>query len=261
MERQTHMRTRHLAATAILSAMLLHPAGAAAQFTSYSQGTEWVAGKPYPASAQFSCEKGRSVLLLSGQSAYRMAYLEDQKILRILNLTDKTYIDLQGGVSEGLTAQVEQQLSQLPPEQRAMAEQMMAGAMAKGKSNPPVYVYTDKTDSILGYNCTLVNVMEGSDKRADFWETKSTDFALTADERASVVGMQKALGNDAPMVRDIGGGGAAAFQWDTDKDGFPLRTHCYRDGVMTLELTVTTYDRNAIADSLFEVPKGFRKAM
>jgi hypothetical protein len=49
------------------------------------------------------------------------------------------------------------------------------------------------------------------------------------------------------------------FQWDTSVDGYPVNTRCYRNGAMTLDLTLQSVSRKPIPSELFDVPKGYKK--
>jgi hypothetical protein len=245
------------AAIAVL-AILLHAASAAAQLNAYYQGTEWVKGTAYPATAQFSCEKGRVAMALKGAKALRILFLEKEDLLRIVDDTGQAYVDLEGGLQKGMASQMEKQMAKMPPEQREMARQMMESTVKQAKLPPPEYVWTDQKETIKGYECTRVDVMRGGEKRGDYWGTPSEDFKITKEEQASVVKMHESLDGSGIVVKE-GGGGSRAFLWDSSRDGYPIRTHCYDHGTMTLELELVSSDRRAPPKELFEVPKGYKK--
>jgi hypothetical protein len=247
--------------TAIILALLSVAAPASAQFNTYYSGTERRDGKSVPATAQFSVEKGRAAMIMTGFRSSRMLFLEKQGVLRVVDDATKTYFDLDRQVSQGgMMDQMEEQLAKMPPEQRKMAEQMMQGTMGASKPTPTTYVWTKEKQTIKGYDCTKVETMVGDEKRSEYWGTTSADFKMTPDERNTMLTMQGYLRSFTIMVKGgEGDGSSRAFQWDTSVDGYPLITRCFSHGDTTLDLRMQSFDRKPLDKSLFEVPSGFKK--
>jgi len=241
---------------------------AEAQLTTFYRGTERMGDKEVPATAQFSIEKGRAAMVMKGSRAARMLFVEKSEVLRIVDDTGGSYFDL-GKATAGsgpteMMAELKEQLDQLPPEQRKMAEESMKGALGSAKPPPPTeYVWTKEKKSIAGYECTRVDLMRGSDKRGEYWGTTSKDFRMSDAERKTMLAMQEYLRNFLIMVRPAGAGaggeGTRAFQWDTSVDGYPIVTRCFDGGKMTLDLTLESFNRNAVSKDLFEVPSSYSK--
>jgi hypothetical protein len=70
--------------------------------------------------------------------------------------------------------------------------------------------------------------------------------------------MQGYLRNFSIMVKSADDG-MRAFQWDTSTDGYPVITRCFRDGAMTLDLTLQSVSRKPIPAEAFVMPDGYRK--
>jgi hypothetical protein len=244
---------------AIALAWLCVAAPASAQFNTYYSGTERRNGTSVPATAQFSVEKGRVAVIMKGSRSSRMIFLEKQGVLRVVDEGTKTYFDLdkqsaQGGPMD----QMEKQLAQMPPEQRKMAEQMM-GSMEAAKPKPTTYVWTKEKQTVKGYEATKVECMVGDQKRSEYWGTKSADFAMTPDERNTMLAMQGYLRNFMIGVKGSEGDGSSrAFQWDTSVDGYPIITRCFDHGDTTLDLKLDRFDRKPLDKDLFET-SGFKK--
>jgi hypothetical protein len=251
--------------TVMAVALLCCASSARAQFTTRYSGTERRDGKSVPATAQFSVEKGRAAMIMTGSRSSRMVFLEQQGVLRVIDDGTKSYFDLDQkmtqdpGAGGGPMAQMEQQLAQMPPEQRKMAEQMMKGSMAAMKPTPTTYVWTKEEQTIQGYACTKVECMVGDDKRSEYWGTKSPDLKLTDDERNTMLAMQGYLRSFTIHVAPAGGGEGRAFQWDTSVDGYPVITRCFDHGDTTLDLRLDSVDRKPLAKELFETPAGFKR--
>ncbi len=233
----------------------------AAQLTTTYTGFQREGGKDTPASAQFSVESGRVAMILKGSRSVRMLYDAKAQVLRMVSDDDKQYFDITKTANgqNPMMAAMQKQLESMPKEQRAMAEQMMKSAMG-AKANAPqlVYVWSKEKQTIAGYECTRVDGMKGEDKVTEYCGTTSSDFKLSDPEHQTVLDMQSYLRNFMIMVRSPDDG-TRAFQWDTATDGYPVLTRCYRDGKLTLELTLATVSHKPPGDDLFAIPGEYKR--
>ena len=242
---------------------LTFPLPLAAQLTTLYAGTQVDRGKTFPASAQFSVETGRVAMLMKGSQSNRMLFDAKTGVLRIVSDEHQSYFDIDqkgGGPGDpsGMMATMQKQLEKLPKEQRAMAEQMMKSTMASAPTQPQlVYEWTKEKQTVLSYDCLMVHGMRGTNKVTEYCGSTSPDFAMTPAERETILSMQGLLRNFSIMVKS--GDESRAFQWDTNTDGYPVITRCFRDGQMTLDLKLESLNRKPIPDSLFVVPNGYKK--
>ena len=247
--------------SSILLVALAAPCANAA-LTTYYKGTVDEGGKDVPATAAMSYTDGRVAMMMSSPTHhYRMIFQAKDDLLTIVDDGNKSYIDLQGGLANGMEAQMKAQLDRMPPEQRKMAEQMMQsmrGAMAQ-KSVPDEYVWTTDTETRGSYRCTWVNIMQGNVKRAAYCGTPSSDFTLGEKEHAAAVGFAHSLGNSSILARDERGGQMRMFEWDSAKDGFPLVSRCFRDERIILNLELDTFNHKKPPAELFDIPRDYRK--
>ncbi|HKW00778.1 MAG TPA: DUF4412 domain-containing protein [Vicinamibacterales bacterium] len=227
--------------------------------TTYT-GTEAMGGKTVPASAQFSVENGRVAAIMKGSHTGRLIFDQKAQVLHIVSDDDKTYFDLDkssAGRGGDQMQMMQAQLAKLPPEQRAMAEQMMKGVMSAA---PPPLTYTQGTGTktIAGYQCTMFEGMRGADKVTEYCGTTSSDFKMSDAERRTMLEMQGYLRNFTIMVKSSDDS-MRAFQWDTTVDGYPVLTRCFRGGAMTLDLTLDGVNHKPIPNEVFEIPRGYKK--
>lgn len=235
-------------------------APSAAQMTTTYTGTEAMGGKTVPASAQFSVENGRVAAIMKGSHTGRLIFDQKAQVLHIVSDDDKTYFDLDkssAGRGGDQMQMMQAQLAKLPPEQRAMAEQMMKGVMSAA---PPPLTYTQGTGTktIAGYQCTMFEGMRGADKVTEYCGTTSSDFKMSDAERRTMLEMQGYLRNFTIMVKSSDDS-MRAFQWDTTVDGYPVLTRCFRGGAMTLDLTLDGVNHKPIPNEVFEIPRGYKK--
>ena len=234
-----------------------------AQFTATYTGTQLVGDKQVPATAQFSVEPGRSAMILKGGRGGRMVYDGKAEVLHIISDEEKSYFDVTktgtaSGDATGMMAEMQKQLEKMPKEQRAMAEQMMKGAMSAGAAAPPLtYVWTKDTKKVASYDCTLVEGMRGDVRVTEYCGAKSPDLTLSPAEHQTMLDMQGYLRNFG--ISSTSGDETRAFQWDTSVDGYPVISRCFRDGRMTLELVLDSVSRTPLPDDLFALPSSYRK--
>ncbi len=161
----------------------------------------------------------------------------------------------------GLLSTVEGQLSQLSPQQRAMAEQMIQGSLNEESNAPKTeFVRTKETKKVLGHDCTMVKIQMDGETHAEYCACTSPDFKLSGAERAAVSEADRCIHNLFTIAKPAKGDPSNAFEWDTGTDDFPLLTRCLDGETVTLEVTLESFDRTKIADSLFALPAGYSKA-
>jgi hypothetical protein len=245
--------------------LVVSAAPAAAQFNAYYAGTQRVNGKDLPCSTQFSVEKGRVAVLLEGPNRSRMLFTQKDGKLRVVDDETRSWFDLDRKQLDGMNsamADMQKQLAEMPAAQREMAESLMKGRLGGVKSPPPsVYVWSKDQQTVNGYACTRVDVMQGDVKKAEYWGSTSPDFKLGDAEHEAVLAMQGCLRDFMIMVSSGGAAGTETrpFQWDTSVDGYPLISRCYDGDVMTLDVKLQRFDRKPLASDLFQVPDGYTK--
>ena len=239
------------------------PAPASAQLTTTYTGTQRDGDKAVPASAEFTIQNGRALMVMKGTHAMRMIFDDRVGVLHIISDDDRNYFDITkanvaSGDPTGMMGEMQKQMEKMPKEQRAQAEMMMKGMMGTTAPQPPLtYVWTKDTKEIAGYECTLVEGMRGDNKVTEYCASKSTDFTMSDAEHATMLDMQGYLRNFGISVQS--GDETRAFQWDTSVDGYPVLTRCYKHGTMTLELQLASVSRQPIPDEMFEMPRGYKR--
>lgn len=227
----------------------------AGQLTTTYAGTQTVGSKQVPATAKFAVETGRVAMVMTGERGGRIVFDQKAQVLHMISDEEKSYFDIGSG---GPAEMMQKQLEKLPPEQRAMAQQMMQSAMPSGGTPQLTYVWTKDTKTVASYQCTFVQAMRGDTKVSEYCGSTSPDFKISEAERGTVLDMQRYLRNFTIMVR-APDDATRAFQWDTSVDGYPVITRCFRDGVTTLDLTLQTVSRAPLPAELFDIPRDYRK--
>lgn len=248
----------------VLALSLLAAASPArADLNARFRGVDRFTGEDTSAVVQISVSKDRVAFVIQGSRSARILYWKDQGKMRLVDDTGKTYIDMDScaNAGGGLLSTVQGQLSQLTPEQRAMAEQMIQGSLNEESNvSKTEFVRTKETKKILGHDCTMVKIQRDGETHAEYCACTSPDFKLSGAERAAVSEADRCIHNLFTIAKPAKGDPSSAFEWDTDRDEFPLLSRCLDGETVTLEVTLESFDRTKIAESLFAIPAGYSKA-
>ena len=153
------------------------------------------------------------------------------------------------------------ELDKLPPEQRAMMEQMMKGKMPGTKEPPTQNVEKGGTDQVGEYTCTMYTLYSNDEKVEDVC---MADASVGADI-AEAMGAFHALARFSEGLMDVaeslpfGKSLEIPFQKVYEMDGFPVRTRRYdSDGYLVEERVLQSVTRRDIEPEVFEPPKGYK---
>lgn len=207
-----------------------------------------------------------------GPYASAVSLIFDGTSFLVMDHGEKTYIVMDEAmlveISDKMNAAMEQmeaQLAQLPPEQRAMAEQMMksqmGGMMGDKEPAPPPRVEKTGSSEWQGRACTEFDVFEGDVKTQEICAAPLDQVNGSAEMMETYQGMAKfvkklseslpgPLGssfNDHPgMVADLIG-------------GFPVRSVEFSMGTPVTEVTMESITEKALESSMFKAPSDYRE--
>lgn len=222
-----------------------------------------------PRSAVLRVEPDRLSVEIPGEPGRRIVFRGDRDLLWIVDADKKSYTEITklqaqqiGARIAELRPQLEERLKNLPPEQRAMAEEAMKQFLpsATGAAGPPhSYRKTGQTAVINGWSCTRYDRMQGEKKDAELWMTDWKNLGITPADFRSVDEMAEFAKELAgPFLKQFGAGFLHSEHEAGAPPGFPVRTvRNGPDGTTTEELKKVLRQQNPAA--AFEVPAGFEK--
>ncbi len=171
-----------------------------------------------------------------------------------------TYTKMDKSAMQQANRQMEQQLAQMSPEQRAMVEKMMGGAAKPpGAPNPQEATWTDtgKTETVAKYTCRL-------------WESRfngklETQFCVvptgTLPGGDELVSAMREVGKTArdiastiPAVAAASSRQLAAFE---RLQGYPILVRHFSNDTPTREDVLQSIDRQSVPARQFEIPKDY----
>ena len=162
------------------------------------------------------------------------------------------------GMQDAAMKEMEEQLKNMPPEQRAMVKQMMEKQMGgESISSKSVAVEVRKTaekSTVAGYAVQKHEIRVGGKHREDVWVTSKISLADEVDmdklqkfmESMSVGGMEEAAYNNSPEYFGL------------FRQGFPLKTVIIMPGGNVVSEAVQV-EKKDIPASEFSVPSGYKQ--
>jgi hypothetical protein len=205
----------------------------------------------------------------------RMWVIDPQR-MSYMEMTPET-MQAMGGQMAGASAQLgaaqaqlQARLAQMPPEQRAMMEQMMAGRGLGGPpgagaapAGPPQIAFSKAGGSktVAGWNCDLYRKTVNGQQDEELCITRAGTAGLNAADFAV---MDKLSAFIAPVMASPMVPKSDYMSWnDMNKaigfQGMPLDTTTYVQGRPNIQQTVNKVERTTIAANTFDLPAGFTK--
>ncbi len=197
-----------------------------------------------------------------------MVFLGDRFL--VIDHDEKKYIIMDEAMLDEVSAkmnqvmqQMEAQLAQLPPEQRAMAEQMMKqqmGALTTTEAAPPPRVEAMGPGEWQGTPCTRYAVFDGVDKTQEVCAAPLNQIEGADEMMEAFMGMAKFVQQLAeslpgPFAADLSANPGAVMD---QMDGFPIHSIEYSAGKKSGETMLENVNQTDLDDALFAAPDGYR---
>jgi hypothetical protein len=185
-------------------------------------------------------------------------------------LMDEATLNQLGNQMSQAMVQMNEALKNVPPEQRAMMENMMkqrmGSMMPQAQEKVPTSIEKgDKSKTIAGYKTTHYLQKKGGQLENEFWvsawkDIEGGDEAVEAFESMSDF-MEKMMsslsqGGNNPMMASID---KNMFKQLKELGGFPVSSINYQNGKPSEEFTLKSAETRDLNKSTFAAPKGYKK--
>ena len=178
---------------------------------------------------------------------------------------DDGVIEQIGGQMSDIERQIQEALKDVPPDQRALVEQMMKSRMPKGAqaTSAPSFTInkTSDRDTKNGYPCVRYELILNGTKIQDMWVTEFENVEGGAEVRDAFLGMSEFFQSlrDA-MPQFARGGDENMFQHMKEMDGFPVVTFDYGpDGSVQGESKLVSASRQSVSADEYNPPANYVK--
>ena len=199
----------------------------------------------------------------SRASGENMAFVFDEngQTLRVINFDQKTYIEMDGVLKQQMQeqlAQIQEQLKQLPPDQRAVIEQAMRGRGGVPGLQPAKLEYRQAgSDKVGNWACTKYEGYQGPQKVMDVCAAEPKQLGVTAADFEVAKHLAEFLQGFFPTAANQIV--VAGTQTEQGFSGIPVRRTTYVNGRADTVSEIKEVRREAIPASAFEVPSGFKR--
>jgi hypothetical protein len=193
-----------------------------------------------------------------------MAFVFDEgaQVARVMNLDKKTYMELNKAFMTQMQqqlAQVQEQLKNLPPDQRALIEQAMRGrgGMPGARGAAPARFEYKQTgsDKVGQWTCTKYEGYQGTQKVAEICTADAKTLGVTPADFEVAKHLAEFLQGFLPQAANqILVNGAQAEQGFS---GIPVRRTTFVNGRADTVSEIKEVRHEAIPASAFAVPAGF----
>lgn len=206
----------------------------------------------------------------NGSRSGSMSVIFKDDAFYVLDHAQKSYILMDEAMLDSMSSQINEamqemqaQLAAMPPEQRAMVEQMLNDEMpglAGGQiSGPVLEVKPAGTGRWESYDCRKYDMFEDGEK---IQEICAADYKVvdgTGAIRDSYRSMAKALDRLFEALPFGGQGIQSPLQMESEMNGFPVQAIEFENGVAVRETTLDSTGKQSIDASMFEVPADYKQ--
>jgi len=196
-----------------------------------------------------------------------------KQTMRMINITKKSYMEMtkadmerMGNQVNSLMAQMQQQLANMPPQQRAQMEQLMQGrgmpGMPAGMPGMPgaaakVEYKQTGTDKVGQWTCAKYEGSVGGQKTSEVCTVDPKDLGVAPGDFAVAQQMAEFMKAMVPAAAE-----SAFLNGTVQAQGYagvPVRRTSFRNGAVESVSEITEIQKGAIPPSAFETPAGFKK--
>lgn len=215
---------------------------------------------------QVQIEKNRMRAETIGQNGRKQVVIFDgtAQVLRILDDEAKTYqeltkadVDRLAAQMSGAMAQMQQQMQNMPPEQRARIEAMMQGrGMGAAAATPTEYKKVG-TDKVGKWTCDKYEGTQNGQKTSEVCTVAPSAVGFTPADFEVTRQLAEFFSKIVPQASE------RLFKLGSNEpngySGIPVRTVTFSNGQPQMTAEVTDATRANIPDSVFAVPSGYEK--
>jgi hypothetical protein len=193
-------------------------------------------------------------------------YRNDKKLFWIINPEDNSYTELTRNDMRQIKSQMDEamlklqeQMKNMPPEQRDMMEKMMKGAAMPMRPKKTTYRKTDSKVIVNKWKCDKYEGFRDGQKTKEVWTTDWKNIGLEEEHYAVMLGIGDFTSEFTK--RDSSFFQAGSDEWERAQGyaGVPVKTITYSMGRPTQRTEIQDVSKEELSSSLFDLPPGLKK--
>ncbi|MEO0102695.1 MAG: hypothetical protein ABIK81_03210 [candidate division WOR-3 bacterium] len=209
-------------------------------------------------------EKDRMRADLKGKEGdMTIIFRSDKGLFWSIDHKDKSYTEItkddlskmKKKMTEGLKM-MEEEMKNLPPEQRKKIEEMMKGKM-KAESPKVLYKKVATNQKVNQWVCDKYEGYEGKERVEEVWTTDYKKLGLKSEELKVMEDMANFF---SEITKDLTSRLYKVGKEETGGfSGIPVRTFGYEKGKKVFAMELKEIKKEEIKPVIFELPKGYKK--
>jgi Asp-tRNA(Asn)/Glu-tRNA(Gln) amidotransferase C subunit len=202
-----------------------------------------------------------------GQGKYLLIFDNAKQVMWMADLAKGSYMEItkaqveqMAGQMGQMMQQMQQAMAQVPPEQRAMMEQMMRGRMG-GMAAPPQITVRDKgaSDTVGQFSCKRYEILTNGQVSSELCAADPSQLKLDASAFETFKALAEFYEPLRRAIPQVGGGGWSTPNAMDQINGFPVQTISYEGGRPASEWVLQTVEERAIDAAHFALPSNLKK--
>lgn len=214
-----------------------------------------------------------NLMKMSGDDDSDMIFNSEDKNMLIISHPDKSYMTFDQNTVSDVKSEIdkamEQALAQVPPEQRAMVEQMMKQRMSGMGGPSPIEVampkieirQTTRSDEINGYNCRYYESYQDGQKEGEHCVATWSELGVSDNIQNSFSSMAEMLESFLQEISKMTGGDVESniLAYMNEIEGYPVLSRQFSNGEATRESILSSIENKDIDPAEFMAPSGYRQ--
>jgi hypothetical protein len=240
----------------LLTAMTVHSA------LVISTLQEEVAGKSPASRSQLTLDVDKIRMDMHGDKEITLIYRKDKNVFWMVDAPGKSYTEMTSQDLEQISStldaarlKMQEQLKDLPPEQKAMMEKMMGGLMTPPAQPKVTFKKALGTGKVGSWTCQNWESFLDGEKNADHCVADFKSVGVKAEDFLVFKEMAQFLGKLAPAYKGLIDQG---MNFEA-MGGLPVQTTTVQDGKADNRITMESIKRITTAEGRFDLPAGLTK--
>jgi len=195
-------------------------------------------------------------------------FRSDKEVLWVINTADNSYSEITKKEIEKIKSRMDEamrmmqeQMKNMPPEQREMMEQMMKGKAMPMPAQPEKEVYKKVASGVKAgkWKCDKYEGYRGGVLTEEVWTTSWKKLGIEQKDFRVMQSMGEFMNELSPDAASMFNVGSEEWEEKQGYPGVPVRTISYSKGKKVSQTEIQEIKKEKINASLFELPKGLTK--
>jgi hypothetical protein len=193
-------------------------------------------------------------------------FRSDKEVFWVINTADNSYTEMtkhdirkiKGRMDEAMRM-MQEQMKKMPPEQRAMMEQMMKGKAMPAQPEKKVFKKVASGVMAGKWKCDKYEGYRGGQLTEEVWTTSWKNLGIEQKDFRVMQSMGEFMSELSPDAASQFNVGSDEWEEKQGYPGVPVRTISYSMGQKVSQNEIQEIKKEQIDSSLFELPKGLTK--